>query len=141
MYFNTRSIKIRFVIAQVFLTLCLASCGNEPDSTVVMNGYKHRVSEYNALGRQISIYDNESIKAMYANLEGIEQPASFNVINTYSREKNGETLFVYKCSMGYISKNPAAAKYFESDGGTISPILTFAMVKRGKEWFVVDAPN
>ena len=138
MFFNTKSIKIGFVIAQVFLTLCLASCGNEPDNTLVINAYKHQLSAYDlARGLNAGGGDPDTTKAVVANLKGIEQPASFKVINSYSREKNGETLFIYKCSMGYKSKNPAE----QFNDGTISPILTFAMIKRGKEWFVFDAPN
>jgi len=115
-------------------TIFVAPTGNEPDSTLVKSAYKQKLSEYDY--RYLAI-NAETNNIVFANLDGIAQPASFKVINSYSRDKNGETLFVYKCSMGYVSKNPA--KQFND--GTISPILTFAMIKRGKEWFVVDAPN
>ena len=117
-------------------TIFVASTGNEPDNTLVKSAYKHQLSAY-ARNAGLGLGDLDTINALVAALTGIEQPASFKVINSYSREKNGETLFVYKCSMGYKSKNPAE----QFNDGTISPILTFAMIKRGKEWFVFDAPN
>ena len=159
MFFNTKSIKIGFVIAQVFLTLCLASCGNEPDNTVIINAYKHQINTtpVGQIGLIELLGSTADFKSYEKDPAYIAKPSSFLVINSYSREKNGETLFIYKCSMTYERNSEmwpeSRVKKVESDlkerkidyakipEPSVTPILTFAMVKRGKEWFVVDAPN
>ena len=145
--------SLAVTLTQIFLTLCLASCGNEPDSTVVRNAYKSLISDMTllqasvtekALKRyQLGINPLEDLGAM--GMSGsmtsnfLEQPASFKIINSYSREQNGETLFIYKCSMEYKYEN-FNKKNIETDGKII-PSLSFALVKRGKEWFMLTEPN